>query len=290
MFQHYIITRFNLRRDDWSLAKNKEKVLSELWLEDRFELFKNFCFPSVQNQSNQNFKWLVFFDTNTPEKFKIKIEKFSKDFENFLPFYIEGMDRFLPSIIKKIKELDSQEFIITSRLDNDDSLHKDYVKTVQSYFNNQNYLAVDIIDGYGMQVGDSVRVGKMRHLFNPYISLIEKKENCKTVWHKGHTFWKYENRIIAVPNKPMWLTIIHKRNKSNKFRGFGNISSSILSDFHIESSMLKKLKNNFEDNKLWRLTSFKNKIYLYTAYFSKKIKRATGFYNLKILFDKNRYD
>ena len=42
MFQHYIITRFNLRRDDWNLTKNNEKVLSDDWLKDRFELFENY--------------------------------------------------------------------------------------------------------------------------------------------------------------------------------------------------------------------------------------------------------
>ena len=33
-------------------------------------------------------------------------------------------------------------------MDNDDCLHKDYVEVVQSYFDNQNHLAIDFIDGY----------------------------------------------------------------------------------------------------------------------------------------------
>lgn len=290
MFQHYIITRFNLRRKDWKFTKNKEEVLSNDWLSERFELFENFCFPSVKNQINQNFKWLVFFDTNTPEQFKIKIEEFKNEYENFYPFYIEGMIQFIPSILKEVSVLDNKKYIISSRLDNDDSLHENYVELIQSNFKQQNYLAIDIIDGYGMQISEKTRIGKMRHLFNPYISLIEKKENCKTVWHKGHTYWKYEKNILQIKNIPSWLTIIHKKNKSNKFRGFGNVKFIVLKQFHLTPVILKNLENNFEEYKNWKFRSLKNKFYLLTAYYSKKIKRFTGFYFIKFYFAKNRFD
>lgn len=39
MFQHFIITRFNLRREDWITTKNNDEVLSDIWLEEWFELF-----------------------------------------------------------------------------------------------------------------------------------------------------------------------------------------------------------------------------------------------------------
>jgi len=290
MFKHYIITRFNLRREDWVVTKNNEQVLSDLWLEERFELFENFCFPSVKNQINQNFKWLVFFDTNTPEKYRKKIKAYSEEFSGFCPYFIEGMKRFIPSIIESVHDLNDEEFIITSRLDNDDSLHKNYVNVVQDCFNGQNYLAIDLIDGYNMQIGSKVRLGNMRHLYNPYMSLIEKKENCKTVWHKGHTFWKFEKNIFQIKNKKMWLTIIHEKNKSNKFRGFGDVDSAILTDFNIKTSKLTKLISAYEPYNLWKSDSLKNKYYLYTAYFSKKIKKHTGFYAVKKLFAENDFD
>jgi uncharacterized protein YnzC (UPF0291/DUF896 family) len=291
MFQHYIITRFNLRREDWISTKNNEKVLSDLWLEERFELFENFCFPSVKNQSNQNFKWLVFFDTNTHEKYKRKIEEYTKIFDNFHPFFIDGMKLFLPSIIEKVNELDDKKHIITSRLDNDDSLHKNYVDVVQGCFKSQSYMAIDLVDGYGMKIGNKIRLGKMKHLYNPYISLIEKKENCKTVWHVGHTYWKYEKYIFRVKNKPSWLTIIHAKNKSNKFRGFGKVSSTILKEeFNIAPLKADKLLKAYEDYSLWRFDSFKNRYHTFLAYYSKKIKKTIGLYKVKVLFDKNKFD
>ena len=233
MFQHYIITRFNLRRDDWTETKNNEKVLTDSWLEERFELFDDFCFNSVKMQTNKNFKWLVFFDITTPAVYRDKIEKYKLSFNNFCPIYIDGMKNYLPSIIENISKMDSKKYIITSRLDNDDSLHKDYVETVQSYFDEQDVLAVDFVDGYTMSINGSVLLGYKKFMFNPYISLIERKENFKTVWFLGHTHWKYEKNVINIKNKRLWLTNIHSKNKENKFYGFGKVDAKILDDFNI---------------------------------------------------------
>lgn len=61
MFHHFLITRFNLRNPSWELTKNNETLLDDSWMSERIELFKNYCFPSVVNQTNKNFKWLLFF-------------------------------------------------------------------------------------------------------------------------------------------------------------------------------------------------------------------------------------
>ena len=290
MYQYYIITRFNLRRSDWKITKNDELVLSESWLEERFDLFDNYCFPSVENQSNQNFKWLVFFDINTPEKYKRKIEEYRSSFKNFHPFFIDGMDLFLPSIREEIKTLDSEKYIITSRLDNDDCLHRDYTKVVHSYFNNQEYLAIDIIDGYCMQVGAKVRLGIKRQLFNPFISLIEKKDNCKTVWHKGHTFWKYEEKILRVKNRRLWLAIIHEKNFENVFDGYGEVNFSMLYKFNIKESKIIELKARFEYFYLRRWQNFKNHWKIWTSYYGKGFKTTIGIYKIKEIFAKNKFD
>lgn len=289
MFQHFIITRFNLRRADWKTTKNSEEVLTETWLKNRFTLFENYCLPSVKKQKNQNFKWLVFLDTNTPEIYKEKISSYN--FDNLLPFFIDGMDNFLPSIKEKIQELNTTDYIITSRLDNDDSLHMNYVDLVQSMFDRQKFMAVDIVDGYGMQTGDKVKLGKMRHLYNPYISLIESVTNdFETVWFRGHTYWKFENKITRVKDKPSWLTIIHQENKSNRFRGFGKVRQESLDDFNIKKEKLAELKARFFDSNQWILQNIKNRWYCFAAYYGKEVKKKIGLYKLKVLFAKNEFD
>ena len=49
--------------------KNGNIVNDLNWLKHRYYLFETFCFPSILSQTNKNFKWLVFFDKDTPSEY-----------------------------------------------------------------------------------------------------------------------------------------------------------------------------------------------------------------------------
>ena len=72
MFQHFVITRFNLRDPALEKANGNKPLLDDKWMEDRLELFENYCLSSIKSQSELNFTWLVFFDISTPEVFRKK--------------------------------------------------------------------------------------------------------------------------------------------------------------------------------------------------------------------------
>ena len=92
------------------------------------ELFSNFCYPSVVNQNNKNFQWLLFFDKSTSEKYRNKISEIINDNPQVIPFYIDGMPKFQESILEFIKEnANDKEYLITSRIDNDDCIHIDFI-------------------------------------------------------------------------------------------------------------------------------------------------------------------
>ena len=279
MFQHYILTRFNLRAKNWTTTKNNEKVLTEEWLEERFDLFENFCLSSVKNQNNQNFKWLVFFDINTPEVYKRKVEAYQNTYQNFIPCFIDGMENFLPEIKKNIKQMDAEDYIITSRLDNDDCIHEDYIQSVQDQFAKQEHEAIDIIDGYTLEMGETNRLGRLTKLNNPFISLIEKKGDFKTVWFRErHGSWKYEKNMTKIKNNRLWLSIIHSRNKVNEFSGYGNIDPAKLSEFHISEKKMNEILKDLEHVNSWQLTSAKNRVnFTFKRYF-KELKASLGLY------------
>jgi hypothetical protein len=172
-YKHYIITRFNLRKSDWTTGQNKIPVLTDQWHDNRFELFVNYCFPCVANQTNDNFEWLVFFDENTKPKYRRMIEDLQAQLSGFSPIYVDGMDAFYPSIQAIIKDCNTP-YLITSRLDNDDCLSQYYVETVQNQFSQQDFLALDFVNGYTLQLDKQYKLGKKLHVFNPFISLIEK--------------------------------------------------------------------------------------------------------------------
>ncbi|MFC4817036.1 glycosyltransferase [Flavobacterium sp. GCM10023249] len=283
MFDHYLITRFNLRNPKWDVTKNNESLLTDDWMEDRMWLFENFCFPSVTAQVNQNFEWLLFFDTTTSDKFKNRITELTRDKKNITIFFIDGMPAFYDEIQQYITtNSEGKSHLITSRIDNDDSISKYFIDEVQKQFKVQDYQAIDIINGYSLQVKPNFILGKKEHIFNPFISLIEKNDHPKTVWFSDHNMWKKETRITQITNKRLWLSIIHEKNKVNEFDGYGNIKwEDINGEFILSEAINKKISTDLAPFSSWWFLSLKNFLYVKMVLFSKVIKRKLGVYKIK---------
>ncbi|WP_430467729.1 glycosyltransferase [Winogradskyella ouciana] len=283
MFKHYLITRFNLRNKNWDVTKNNETLLTREWMTHRIGLFSNFCLPSVASQTNKDFQWLLFFDQTTDDDFKQELETLLKPYPHFKSFYVDGMDAFHPSIKAYVSE-DGKEssHIITSRIDNDDCIHKEYIDTIQQQFTSQDFMAIDVLKGYSLQISPEIMLGKKEHIFNPFISLIEKNVEPKTVWFSDHNMWKKESRRVEIANKRLWMSIIHEKNKVNEFDGYDNVDwNSIKSDFIVSESVDKKVTSEIIPHSQWRYLSFKNKLYVNYVLASKKFKKALGLYKIK---------
>ena len=283
MFKHYLITRFNLRATHWDVTKNNEQLLTDVWMDSRMWLFENFCFSSVKAQTNQNFEWLLYFDSNTKEIYKKRILELVANQPNFKVFFVEAMPAFYPALLDYIKnDTEGKPHIITSRIDNDDSIHKDFINEVQKHFNQQEYRAIDFINGYSLQIEPNYILGNKEQLFNPFISLIEKNESPKTAFHQDHRLWKRDKKVTQISGKRLWLSIIHQRNKVNKFDGYGNINwDNLKNDFQlsVEADTLIKTKTiPFKD---WMFTSFKNYITKKIELNFKLFKRKLRLYNSK---------
>ncbi|WP_299368588.1 glycosyltransferase [Winogradskyella sp.] len=279
MFKHYLITRFNLKKSDWKTNKNKVDVLTDEWHKNRFDLFLNFCVPSVMSQTNTNFEWLVFFDTSTKDEFRTVIKNVEQELTNFKPFFVDGMDAFLPSIKSYINSC-SEDYIITSRLDNDDCLGQHYINSVQKKFNGQDFMAIDYIKGYTLQILPEVKLGFKLHQYNPFTSLIEINKDPKTIWSIPHNHWKYESNILQIKDESIWTSIIHEENKVNKFTGFGNVThKDFFKDFKISKEKMDYVDQHIKSENKWKLESIANYISSYWSYHFKNLKKRLGFYN-----------
>lgn len=282
MFDHYLITRFNLKKKDWTHTKNNEALLTDNWLEERFWLFENFCLPSVTHQTTKNFMWLLYFDTTTTEKHKQRILQLTEKHDFIKVFFIDGMDSFYPSIQNFVKQHTTKEFIITSRIDNDDVVHKDFIKEIQNQFAKQDYLVLDFIKGYSLQILPNVMLGKKQHIYNPFSSLIEKNDAPKTIWFNDHHMWKKENRIKHLANKRLWIAIIHEKNKVNNFNGYGNVKwQNLKNDFIISNELTAHIENNAIPEKKWVKLSLKNAWIVNYKVMSKLLKKKLGVYRFK---------
>src|ERR1700730_13355201 len=81
-FRHLILTRFNVKIPEYDSPGTE-------WLEHRFGLFERFCLPSLQNQSNLDFDWLLFCDKDSSVRFSERIQKYCK-WSNIRPVFVEG--------------------------------------------------------------------------------------------------------------------------------------------------------------------------------------------------------
>lgn len=241
--KHFIATRFNLKVEQWKTAKDGSIVLTEKWLEERFDLFENYCYPSVINQKNKLFYWLIFFDIDTPNVFRERIEKLTCNYDNFRPIYIDGIKSLTNSFKQFIIEnLDNKDdFIITSRMDNDDSIHQDFVDTIQNLAIKKHETVIDLRKGYQLDISNNVyEYRNYSNSFNPFISLVESSDKFNTVLSRMHPDWKNSDSIIINEKSPLWIEVIHKKNKLNRTQfNIPLIRKIQLSDFGI----IKKLKN-----------------------------------------------
>ncbi|KGO90125.1 glycosyltransferase [Flavobacterium suncheonense] len=282
MFNHYLITRFNLKNPEWDRTKNNETLLDNAWMNERLHLFETYCLPSVTGQTNQNFEWLLFFDSSTSQEFRNRILATTEKHTNIKLFFIDGMPEFKDSILNYVVENNRKDYLITSRIDNDDCIHKNYIDEIQKMFRKQEFLAIDVINGYTLQVEPDFILGKKDHIFNPFMSLIERNENPKTVWHYSHNMWKKEPRIIHHKGERLWLSIIHGKNKVNEFDGYGNICwNSIRENFIIDEAVSTQISNTQLTFGKWWFLSLRNFLYVKMVLLSKQFKKAIGLYKVK---------
>lgn len=278
MFKHFLITRFNLRKSDWNTNKNNQSVLTDEWHRNRFKLFTDYCVPTIVSQTNQDFEWLVFFDTSTKTEFRTIVDTLQAEIPNFKPFYVDGVAAFNPTLTNYIAKSDT-DYIITSGLDNDDSLHKDYINEVQSYFNQQDFLYLDFVDGYTLQIRPEARVGKKLHPFNPFASLIEKNDNAQSIYFREHHHWKREKRVLQIRHKRIWSSVIHSENMVNEFTGYDAVDiSKFFESFAIDKTIQTDIKQRIEPQSTWKTQSFKNKLSSNWIFFTKRLKKQLGFY------------
>lgn len=239
-FKHFLITRFNLKVAEWNTTRNAEEVRTEEWLEHRFGLFDRYCLPSVINQGSQNFMWFVFFDHDTPEKFRKRVDDIADAYSNFRPLFIDGLNELVDAVTRVIaneNRTDRRPYIITTRLDNDDIIHRDFISSIQHAFKPVPGSVIDIRKGYQLSIeNDNAEVRRYSNPFNPFISLIERRSDCKTVMSKMHVDWVESSEVIVIDDRRLWIELVHQHNKINT----AHVSVKKIADFNYGDFSLNK--------------------------------------------------
>ena len=225
---NFLITRFNLKM--WSKDKNNKSTQSEEWLEDRFKLFKKYTCPTVFNQSDTDFIWIVAFAEDTPQKWKEEVENIRQLYTTcnnpiMIPLFLNDAEMEEPFVhIKKvISEMhDDSKNLITFRCDNDDSLDYDFLKEVKQISSRQVEKEKAHTFKYGIQFYDKLKFGiKIPYWNNHFSFLINKDYNANENFNIILEFNHYYPKTFPFPfesinyKRPMWIEAIHDKNVDN---------------------------------------------------------------------------
>jgi len=243
-FTHIVLTRFNAQFG----ASWTELALNSEWLEHRFNLFERFCYPSLRSQTIENFIWLVFFSDKTPQKYRDRINNLAEQWHVMRPLfhdYLSGevvMNETLKCISKK------NDFIITSTVDNDYSISKNYIEETQKQFKNQSFQYVNWALGYVYHV-DKHRFYKRYYKESPFNSLIECVEGCKLVWSTSHNELLSTGNVIQIDKNPGWIQVVHNKNISNRIKGRRIRTPDVVQYFNVNIGLVtqENLLNIFID-------------------------------------------
>ncbi len=278
-FAHIIVTRFNIVDKSYSFDAKGKPTRDDSWLYCRFDIFDKYCFESVKHQTNQNFLWIILFDAQTPKQFLSKIEHYKNDYNGFCPHFLtEEESAQLSDATRRIvcqyiaQRFESVDFVLTTRLDNDDALNSRFVDTIQNVFCAEKKESVINLTN-GLQYFQ--RYDSLKYYSQPYGHFSTRVEryscNMKTVWEEAHSSPHPTVPNISVDtSKPMWIEVIHDTNIINQIN---YQPKTLLKDLFVLPFQRSTLLSDFVTNILPKPSSAMRHYCLFIGWLGNKIKR-----------------
>lgn len=216
-FKHLILTRFNVPSKIPIFQKDQyaRPVCDSAWMDHRFEIFERYCLPSMREQSCQNFEWCVFLDPLTEDRYKHRILSLQKSYPKLTPVFLNK------TTIRKSAQVfaGSAPYLISTRLDSDDALHREAVALIQSRFCAQDFEFVNLEKGYRYDVEQNLLYAHEDNLGH-FMSLIEKNEGeIRSVYLASHHEVNQWGRVQQVSGGRYWLETCHERTMTRRVFG-----------------------------------------------------------------------
>lgn len=231
---HVLMTRFNLATPGREAAiRNKPD-----WLATRFRLFEDFCLPSVAEQTTKAFTWIIYFDKDTPPEFKDRVAalqsrvKFEAYYTGLFP--ASGWPQSLTEILgAKLGAM--PPVVLTSRLDNDDALARDYMERTAAAAVGQvaaPRVGIVITNGYIRSATSAYAISHPCNAFASWLERVDQPGGPLTAMGISHIDAADFGPLVQVPGPGGWLQVVHGGNVSNKVRGMRVGPDGLAQRFH----------------------------------------------------------
>ena len=226
MIHHFILTRYSLSL--WSRDKNNHTINKEQWLQERQQLFEQYCLPSMKEQTCKNFEWILLCDEKTPSLYINRLKELKQICPQIYVVVIKSQfawkfaQVFREIVRKRLveREAKSGDVCLTTYMDNDDMLSPKYVQKIQEIADDMNYNTFISFD-YGKQYFTEIDVTtRIYYPNNHFVTLVEGVENVRTCYGYGSHFYLEKSGVAKVhhisdKDELMWTEVIHKDNVDN---------------------------------------------------------------------------
>ena len=247
MINHFIVTHFNIPiYTEFQSVRNSKTdfIRDEEYLDYRFALFEKYNLASIGNQTFKDFKWIVLFHEDTPQKYKEKMKNYQQQVVQFCPYFLNDEEsKNHLSYVKNIinNTIDTSKKVFVTRTDNDDAFHERYLEEIQRIASQQTYTGTYVINySSGLVHLQSTKyTRRVEYPDNHFLTVISDAPDIITPYDYGHSEFskKLDLCNVSDPKNPMWLEIVHDKNVTNRvmiqiFRGV--VNSKIFEQFHVD--------------------------------------------------------
>jgi hypothetical protein len=206
MFNHFLLCRYNLALYSSNPYNVQDK---DAWMVERLPMFKRLL-DSLEAQTNKDFVLIFSIDAFTPKHFQVELAELL----NTYSFKWLGCTTQPREFIQTLKI--EREWMITSRIDNDDEYYPKFIETIQNSFQSKR----EVLDVKGVQFdGKDYYKTNRRYPNSPFISLVELSKERKTAQYRAHTSMNKFAPARFVSNETLYIQHIHDNNVINKISG-----------------------------------------------------------------------
>lgn len=222
VLKHFLFTRFNVVSE----VGDKNRSPGVDWLRYRLKIFNKVTIPSIRNQIVKPDHWFILLDTSTPDEIRAEIDFIvaSANLNFCKPCYIPFFNSAIAMELIKDYLCSSDEWLLTTRLDNDDALHPRFLESVKSSAVVGTREFINIPQGLIIANGKAYR---KRDYSNAFVTLSEPVAKAKSVWVEQHHRVARHAPIKQVLLRDGWIQFVHGGNIANQVRGFRATYKSI---------------------------------------------------------------
>lgn len=215
--QHIVETRFSVR-----LGRDLERHASRQWLDERLELLRRFCLPSIAAQTMQAFTWLVLCDESTDPDAMARLREHERDVEPLRIAMTSG-ERTARMAVESFVAPNA-DLLITTQLDSDDLLADAYLEAVQAYAepflrSTHRDLLVNFPRGYRLDANAQI-LYEERMANSSFPSLFERPRHARveTVLRTNHAILRQHHVTHQDESMHGWVIVVHGGNAANRIR------------------------------------------------------------------------